>query len=167
MWAVTVPSVVFQCRLQKLKFLKWHSSVGHFQLRFSSGIPVWDCFNKVFPAVFQCTLQVFAGSPSGIPVYTGSTSGIPVAFQPVYTGSGWGFFSFWIIRLGFQWLRSSGSANAQLPGYFRPGTLSLNIGLNMLSSDSFVSCLHCLQGCYTGESQALGTDCPCGIWCRG
>ena len=31
--------------------------------------------------MFQCTLQVFAGSPSGISVYTGSTSGIPV-----YTG---------------------------------------------------------------------------------
>ena len=34
-----------------------------------------------FPVVFQCTLQVFDGSPSGNPVYTGSTSGIPV-----YTG---------------------------------------------------------------------------------
>ena len=32
--------------------------------------------------VFQCTLEVFTGSPSGIPVYTGSTSGIPV-----YTGA--------------------------------------------------------------------------------
>ena len=92
-WAVTVPPVVFQCRLQKLEFLQWHTSVGPLQLSFSSGIPVWDCFNYVCPVVFQCTLQVFAGSPSGIPVYTGSTSGIPVAFQctldlPVYTGSG-------------------------------------------------------------------------------
>ena len=29
--------------------------------------------------LFQCTLQVFAGWPSGIPVYTGWTSDIPVA----------------------------------------------------------------------------------------
>ena len=61
MWAVTVPPVVFQCRLQKFraspmasqcgadstKFLQWHSSVGLFQLNFlvnqwhSSGIPVY------------------------------------------------------------------------------------------------------------------------------
>ena len=52
MWAVTVPPVVFQCRLQKLeflqwrgavltKFLQWHSSVGLFQLSFSSGVPVY------------------------------------------------------------------------------------------------------------------------------
>ena len=75
---LSVPPVVFQCRLQKLEFLQWHPSVGLFQLSFSSGIPVWVCFNQVFPVVFQCTLQVVAGSPSGIPVYTGSTSGIPV-----------------------------------------------------------------------------------------
>ena len=30
-WAVTVPPVVFQCRLQKLEFLQWHSSVGCFK----------------------------------------------------------------------------------------------------------------------------------------
>ena len=84
-WAVTVPPVVFQCRLQKLEFLQWHPSVGRIQLSFSSDIPVWGCFNYVFPVVFQCTLQLFVGSPSGIPVYTGSTSGIPV-----YTGPGLG-----------------------------------------------------------------------------
>ena len=41
--------------------------------------------------MFQCTLQVFAGSPSGIPVYTGSTSGIPVYTGPasVPQGKGW------------------------------------------------------------------------------
>ena len=90
-WAVAVLPMVFQCRLQKLvcpvasqcgtvsiKFLQWHSSVGLFQLNFSSGVPV-------HPASIR-------GSPSGIPVYTGSTSGILVAFQctldqPVYTGS--------------------------------------------------------------------------------
>ena len=58
---------------------------GGVQLSFSSGIPVWGCFNYVFPVVFQCTLQVFAGSPSGIPVHTGATSGIPVAFQCTLT----------------------------------------------------------------------------------
>ena len=34
--------------------------------------------------------------------------------------------------LGFLYPSSSGSANAQLPGCFRPWTFSLNIGLNML-----------------------------------
>ena len=47
---------MFQCRLQKLEFLQWHPSVGRIQLNFSSGIPVWGCFNKVFPVVSQCTL---------------------------------------------------------------------------------------------------------------
>ena len=64
-WAVTVPPVVFQCRLQRLEFLQWHPSVGQIQLRFSSGIPMWGCFNHFFfPLVFQCILQVFAGWPS-------------------------------------------------------------------------------------------------------
>ena len=64
---VRVSPVASQCGADSTKFLQWHSSVGLFQ--------------KVFPVVFQCTLQVLAGSPNGIPVYTGSTSGIPV-----YTG---------------------------------------------------------------------------------
>ena len=49
----------------------------------------------------------------------------------------------------------TGSANAQLPGCFRPWTFSLNIGLNMLPSDSFMSCLHSLLGYSIGEFQAL------------
>ena len=57
--------------------------------------------------------------------------------------------------LGFLWLSRFGSANAQLPGCFRPWTLSLNIGLNMLHSDSFISCLHSLVGYSTRELQAL------------
>ena len=76
-----------------LQSLQWCSSVGCNSQSFSSGIPVWYKFNKVFPVVFQCTLQVLSGSPSSIPVYTGPTSGIPVAFQCtlellVYAGSG-------------------------------------------------------------------------------
>ena len=85
----------FMCRgmCGLLQSRQWCSSVGCKSLSFSSGIPGWGCFNKVFPMVFQCTLQVIAGLPSGIPVYTGSISDIPVAFQctldqSVYTGSG-------------------------------------------------------------------------------
>ena len=42
--------------------------------------------------------------------------------------------------LGFIYLSSSGSANAQLPGWFRLWTFSLNIGMDMLPSDGFISC---------------------------
>ena len=56
--------------------------------------------------------------------------------------------------LGFLYPSSSGSANAQLPGCFRPWTFSLNIGLNMLPVD-FMSCLNSLLGYSTGEFQAL------------
>ena len=57
--------------------------------------------------------------------------------------------------LVFLYLSSSGSANTQLPGPFCPWTFSLNIGLNMLPLDSFMSCLHSLLGYSTGEFQAL------------
>ena len=57
--------------------------------------------------------------------------------------------------LGVPYLSSSGSANVQLPGCFRPWTFSLNIGLNMLPLDSFMSCLHSLLGYSTGKFQAL------------
>ena len=60
-----------------------------------------------------------------------------------------------IYTLGFVYISNYGSANAQLPGCFRPWTLSLNIGLNMFPLDSFVSCLHSLLGYSTGEFQAL------------
>ena len=33
--------VVFQCKQKLSKFLQWHSSVGQFQLSFSSGAPVY------------------------------------------------------------------------------------------------------------------------------
>ena len=62
---------------------------------------------------------------------------------------------FLIYTLGFIYLSSSGSANAQFPGCFRPWTFSLNIGLNMLPLDSFMSCLHSLLEYSTGEFQAL------------
>ena len=42
-----------------------------------------------------------------------------------------------------------------LPGSFCPWFLSLNVGLNMLPSDSFLSCLDFLLGYSTGEFQAL------------
>ena len=51
----------------------------------------------------------------------------------------------------FSVLRSSDSANAHLPGCFRPWTFLLIIGLNVIPSDSFVSCLDSLQGYSTGE----------------
>ena len=35
------------------------------------------------------------------------------------------------------------------------GHSSLNIGLNMLPSDSFMSCLHSLLGYFTGDFQVL------------
>ena len=57
--------------------------------------------------------------------------------------------------LGFLYLSISGSANAQLPGCFQSWTFSLNIELNMLPLDSFMSCLHTLLGYSTEEFQAL------------
>ena len=60
-----------------------------------------------------------------------------------------------LYTLGFLYISTSGSANAQLPGCFRPWTISLNIGLNIFPLDSFMSCLHSLLGYSTGGFQAL------------
>ena len=60
-----------------------------------------------------------------------------------------------IYTLGFLYTSSSGSANAQLTGCFRPWKLSLNIGLKMFHFGSFMSCLHFLLAYCTGEFQAL------------
>ena len=57
--------------------------------------------------------------------------------------------------LGFLYLSSSVSENAQLPECFRPWTFSLNIGLNMLPLGSFMTCLHSLLGYSTRGFQAL------------
>ena len=60
-----------------------------------------------------------------------------------------------VYTLGFRYISSSGSANAQLPGYFRPWTFSLYIGLSMFLLDSCMSCLHSVLGYSTGKFQAL------------
>ena len=60
-----------------------------------------------------------------------------------------------IYTLGFLYISSSGSANAQRAGCFLPWTFSLNIGLNMFPLDSFMPCLHSLLGYSTGKFQAL------------
>ena len=60
-----------------------------------------------------------------------------------------------IYTLGFMYTSTSGSANAQLPGFFRSWTSCLNIGLNMFPMDSFMSRLHSLLGYSTGEFHAL------------
>ena len=72
-----------------------------------------------------------------------------------------------IYTLGFLYKSSSGSANAQLPGCFRPWTFSLNIGLNMFPFDSFMSCLHYQLGYSTGVFQALQLVVLAAFWCRG
>ena len=46
--------------------------------------------------------------------------------------------------------------------FVRPWAFPLNIGFNLLLSDSFMSCLNPLLG-VTGYA----TDCPCAVWCCG
>ena len=72
------------------------------------------------------------------------------------------YFSF---ELHDFWLSSSGSANAHPPGYFHRWTFPLNIRLNILPSDSFMSYLDSLLGYSTGLVPGFATDCPCVVWC--
>ena len=51
---------------------------------------------------------------------------------------------------------------------FRPWTFPLNVKLNMLPSDSFVSCLHLFSTrIFYKWVPGFATDYPCGVWCRG
>ena len=74
MWAATVPPVVFQCRLQNLEFLQWHSSVGLFQLSFSSGVPVYPASIWLVAQWYPSVHWVNQWHSNSIPVYTGPAS---------------------------------------------------------------------------------------------
>ena len=55
-WAVTIPPVEFQCRLQ-VRVFQWHSSVGQFQLSFFQWCSSVPCkYSLCCPVVSQCTL---------------------------------------------------------------------------------------------------------------
>ena len=71
---VRVSPVASQCGAFSTKFLQWHSSVGLFQLSFSSSVPV-------YPASFRWVAQWYTSvhwvnqwHSSGIPVYIGPAS---------------------------------------------------------------------------------------------
>ena len=65
-----------------------------------------------------------------------------------------------VYTLGFLYIGSYWSANAQLLGCFHPWTFSLNIGSNMFPLHSFMSCLHSLLEYSTEEFQALQLIAP-------
>ena len=73
----------------------------------------------------------------------------------VMTGILWPLFQFGNTRLGFLKQSSSDSANGHLPGCYRLWTFPLNIGWDMLPSDSFMSRLDSLLGYSTREIQPL------------
>ena len=82
----------------------------------------------------------------------------------------WSFYSFWITHLYILWLSSSSSPTTLLPKDSVPGHPFLNIGLNKLSSDSFMSCLDYLLRYSTARSSRLCnwlSSCPCGVCCLG
>ena len=73
-----------------------------------------------------------------------------------------------IYTLGFLYISSSGSANAQLPGCFRPWTFSFleywieHVSFGLL----YVMFTFPTRIFYRGVP-GFAIDCPCGIWCRG
>ena len=73
-WTVTVPPVVFQCRLQKLRVSPVAFQFGLFQLSFSSGVPVNPANIRLVAQWFPGVRWVNQWNSSGIPVYTGPAS---------------------------------------------------------------------------------------------
>ena len=67
----------------------------------------------------------------------------------------WPSSSPWTTQLGFVRPGSSGSATKHLPGCIWLLTSCVNKGLNVIRSDSFMSCLDSLLGYSSWEFQAL------------
>ena len=65
------------------------------------------------------------------------------------------------VRVCVCWLASSGSATTHLPVW--PWTFALNIGFNMITSDSIVACLDSMLWYSTGGFQAL--QLILSLWC--
>ena len=63
-----------QCGAGSTKFLQWHSSVGLFQLSFSSGVPVYPACIRWVAQWYPSVHWVNQWHSSGIPVYTGPAS---------------------------------------------------------------------------------------------
>ena len=63
-----------QCGADSTKFLQWHSSVGLFQLSFSSGVPVYPASIRWVAQWYPSVHWVNQWYSSGIPVYTGPAS---------------------------------------------------------------------------------------------
>ena len=71
---VRVSPVASQCGAVSTKFIQWHSSVGLFQLSFSSGVPVYPASIRWVAQWYPSVLWVNQWHSSGIPVYTGPPS---------------------------------------------------------------------------------------------
>ena len=71
---VKVCPVESQCGAVSTKFIKWHSSVGLFQLSFSSGVPVYPASIRSAAQPYPSVHWVNQWHSNGIPVYTGPTS---------------------------------------------------------------------------------------------
>ena len=63
-----------QCGVDSTKFLQWHSSVGLFQLSFSSGVQVYPASIRWVAQRYPSVHWVNQWHSSGIPVYTGPPS---------------------------------------------------------------------------------------------
>ena len=63
------------------------------------------------------------------------------------------FTFLFISKICHSWTSACGIHFCSLDNHIRPWTLSLNIWLKMLPSNSFMSCLDSLLGYYTGELQ--------------
>ena len=63
-----------QCGPDSTKFLQWHSSVGPFQLSFSSGVPVYPASIRWVAQWYPSVHWVIQWHSSGISVYTGPAS---------------------------------------------------------------------------------------------
>ena len=104
---------------------------------------------------FTNSLRKFYFTMIIVDIYTHTHIYIYIFIYIYIIGFLWPLSLFWITPLIFLKLSSSSSANTHLPGCFRPWTFLLNIGLNMLPSEYFTSCLDFLLRYSTEEFRAL------------
>ena len=143
----------YQKLLWPCRSIEWFDTVWY-QVCFQLYVPIFSMSWYGYRYLCHCTLVSSTPSPYGFGVCIFLVLNvircschyflyIIIFHHDVHHASwDWDFYVLdihLIYTLGFLYISSSGSTNAQLPGCFRPWTLSLNIGLDLFHLD----CSYC------------------------
>ena len=143
----------------------WNKLIPNIYIRIGVAMPVCWMLRYYYSLLLKCT--TVNGTGFGCVCYFGvEYNYVFISLIPLWSAISSGclrlllgfwcpFYIFWTTYLGFLKLCSFGSVATHLPGFFCPWIFSVNIGLSISPSNSFVSCLDSRLGYSTWEFQAL------------